>query len=80
MGAGMAPELVAKIHADLAAALKDPVVLTALDKMGATPVGSSPKDFDALCALRAGLRRSPRIGRRVDVPEIGAPVQHDRQH
>src|SRR6476469_7213729 len=28
--AGMAPELVAKINADLAAALRDPVVLTAL--------------------------------------------------
>ena len=51
--AGMAPELVAKINADLAAALKDPVVLTALEKMGATPVGSSPKDFDAFMRAEA---------------------------
>jgi tripartite-type tricarboxylate transporter receptor subunit TctC len=45
--AGTAPEIVVKIHADLATTLKDPVVLTALEKMGATPVGSSPADFDA---------------------------------
>ena len=51
--AGMAPELVAKIHADLAVALKDPVVLTALEKMGATPVGRSPKDFDAFMRAEA---------------------------
>jgi len=51
--AGMAPDLVAKIHADLAAALKDTVVLTALEKMGATPVGSSPKDFDAFMRAEA---------------------------
>lgn len=51
--AGMAPDIVAKIHADLAAALKDPVVLTALEKMGATPVGSSPKDFDAFMHAEA---------------------------
>lgn len=51
--AGMAPDIVAKIHADLAAALKDPVVLTALQKMGATPVGSSPKDFDAFMRAEA---------------------------
>lgn len=51
--AGMAPDIVAKIHADLAAALKDPVVLTALEKMGATPVGSSPKDFDAFMRAEA---------------------------
>jgi tripartite-type tricarboxylate transporter receptor subunit TctC len=51
--AGMAPDLVAKIHDDLAAALKDPVVLTALEKMGATPVGSSPKDFDAYMRAEA---------------------------
>ena len=51
--AGMAPDLVAKIHADLAATLKDPVVLTALEKMGATPVGSSPRDFDAFMRAEA---------------------------
>jgi len=51
--AGMAPDLVAKIHADLAAALKDPVVVSALEKMGATPVGSSPADFDAFMRAEA---------------------------
>jgi tripartite-type tricarboxylate transporter receptor subunit TctC len=45
--AGMAPELVAKINADLLATLRDPAVLTAFDKLGAVPVGSSPQDFDA---------------------------------
>ena len=45
--AKMPPEIVAKLHADLKAALQDPVVLTALDKIGATPVGTSPKEFDA---------------------------------
>jgi tripartite-type tricarboxylate transporter receptor subunit TctC len=51
--AGMAPDLVARIHAHLTAALKDPVVLTALEKMGATPVGNSPKDFDAFMRTEA---------------------------
>ena len=51
--AGMAPDLVTKIHADLAVALKDPVVLTALEKMGATPVGNSPRDFDAFMRAEA---------------------------
>jgi tripartite-type tricarboxylate transporter receptor subunit TctC len=51
--AGMAPELVAKINADLAAALRDPVVLTALEKMGATPVGNSPQEFDAFMRAEA---------------------------
>lgn len=51
--AGMAPEIVARIHADLATTLKDPVVLTALEKMGATPVGSSPADFDAFMRTEA---------------------------
>ena len=51
--AGMPADIVAKVHADLAAALKDPVVVTALDKMGATPVGSSPKDFDAYMRAEA---------------------------
>jgi tripartite-type tricarboxylate transporter receptor subunit TctC len=51
--AGMPADIVARIHADLAAALKDPVVVTALDKMGATPVGSSPKDFDVYMRAEA---------------------------
>lgn len=51
--ADMAPDIVAKIHADLAAALKDPVVVTALEKMGATPVGNSPGEFDAFMRAEA---------------------------
>lgn len=44
--AGMPADVVAKIHADLVTALKDPVVLAALKKIDATPVGSSPAEFD----------------------------------
>jgi tripartite-type tricarboxylate transporter receptor subunit TctC len=51
--AGMAPELVAKINADLQTALKDPAVLAAFDKLGATPVGSSPQEFDAFMHAEA---------------------------
>ena len=51
--AGMAPELVTKINADLVAALKDPAVLAAFDKLGAVPVGSSPQDFDAFMHAEA---------------------------
>ncbi|MBR1142725.1 tripartite tricarboxylate transporter substrate binding protein [Bradyrhizobium sp. AUGA SZCCT0431] len=51
--AGMTPELVTRINTDLKAALKDPVVLTALEKMGATPVGNSPQEFDAFMRTEA---------------------------
>ena len=45
--AHMAPEIVAKLETDLKSALQDPGVLTTLGKIGATPVGSGSKDFDA---------------------------------
>ena len=45
--AHMAPEIVAKLETDLKSALQDPNVLTTLGKIGATPVGSGSKDFDA---------------------------------
>jgi hypothetical protein len=51
--AGLAPDLVAKIHAGLAARLQDPVVLTALETMDPAPVGSSPKDSDAFMRAEA---------------------------
>jgi tripartite-type tricarboxylate transporter receptor subunit TctC len=51
--AGMAPELVAKIHEDLVTALKDPVVLAALEKISATPLGSSPQEFDTYMRAEA---------------------------
>jgi tripartite-type tricarboxylate transporter receptor subunit TctC len=45
--AKMPPEIVAKLDTDLKTALKDESVLATLDKIGATPVGSSSKEFDA---------------------------------
>src|SRR5262249_40119819 len=45
--AKMPPEIVAKLEADLKAALQDSNVLSTLGKTGAAPVGSSAKDFDA---------------------------------
>ena len=45
--AHMAPELVAKLETDLKSALQDPSVQTTLEKIGATPVGSGSKEFDA---------------------------------
>lgn len=51
--ANMAPDLLAKIHADLVATLKDPMVLEALKKIDATPVGNSPRDFEKLMHAEA---------------------------
>jgi tripartite-type tricarboxylate transporter receptor subunit TctC len=51
--AGMAPELVAKINADLLTSLKDPAVLATFAKLGATPVGSSPQEFEAFMRAEA---------------------------
>ncbi|MFK4576368.1 tripartite-type tricarboxylate transporter receptor subunit TctC [Bradyrhizobium ottawaense] len=45
--AKMPPEIVAKLETDLKAALQDPNVLSTLGKIGAAPVGSSAKEFDA---------------------------------
>jgi tripartite-type tricarboxylate transporter receptor subunit TctC len=45
--ARMAPEIVAKLEADLKSALRDTNVLMTLEKIGATPVGSGSKDFEA---------------------------------
>jgi tripartite-type tricarboxylate transporter receptor subunit TctC len=45
--AHMAPELVTKLQADFKTALQDSSVLATLDKLGATPVGSSASEFDA---------------------------------
>jgi tripartite-type tricarboxylate transporter receptor subunit TctC len=39
--------LVDKIQKDVAAALKDPVVVDYLKKTGSFPVGSTAKEFDA---------------------------------
>jgi tripartite-type tricarboxylate transporter receptor subunit TctC len=45
--AKMPPEIVAKLQADLKAALQDPTVVATLDKLGATPLGSTAAEFDA---------------------------------
>jgi tripartite-type tricarboxylate transporter receptor subunit TctC len=45
--AHMAPELAAKLQADFKTALQDSNVLATLDKIGATPVGSTPAEFEA---------------------------------
>jgi len=55
--AGMAPELVERINADLLTALRDPAVQTALEKLGAVPVGSSPQAFDAFIHAEAAKWR-----------------------
>jgi len=51
--AGLPAEITDKLYRDVAGALRDPVVLAALEKMGATPIGSSPKEFDALIRSEA---------------------------
>ncbi len=45
--AGMPPDLVAKLSHDFVAALNTDSVKQRLGKLGATPIGSSPKEFDA---------------------------------
>jgi tripartite-type tricarboxylate transporter receptor subunit TctC len=49
----MPPEIVAKLEADLKAALGDPAVQATLEKTGATPVGSGSKEFDAFMRAEA---------------------------
>jgi tripartite-type tricarboxylate transporter receptor subunit TctC len=50
---GLSAEITDRLYRDVASALHDPVVIAALAKMGATPVGSSPKEFDALIHAEA---------------------------
>jgi tripartite-type tricarboxylate transporter receptor subunit TctC len=45
--AGMPPDLVAKLSRDFVAALKTDSVKERLSKLGASPIGSSPQQFDA---------------------------------
>jgi tripartite-type tricarboxylate transporter receptor subunit TctC len=45
--AGMPPDLVAKLSHDFVAALNTDAVTQRLSKLGASPIGSSPKEFDA---------------------------------
>jgi tripartite-type tricarboxylate transporter receptor subunit TctC len=45
--AHMAPEIVTKLETDLKTALQDPSVQSTLTKIGATPVGSGSKEFEA---------------------------------
>ncbi|MBI5112487.1 MAG: tripartite tricarboxylate transporter substrate binding protein [Rhodovulum sp.] len=50
---GMDPALVAKIQADVAAALKDPAVVEYLKKTGSFAVGSTPAAFDVYMRAEA---------------------------
>ncbi|KAJ8136338.1 hypothetical protein OY671_010449 [Metschnikowia pulcherrima] len=45
--ANMPPEIVSKLETDSKAASQDPGVLSTLSKIGAAPVGSCTKEFDA---------------------------------
>lgn len=51
--ARMPPELVAKLNADINQALQDPIVAQTLQKIGASPVGNSPQEFDAFMHAEA---------------------------
>jgi tripartite-type tricarboxylate transporter receptor subunit TctC len=46
--AGMPAAIVAQLSSDFVAALKAPAVRDRLNTLGATPIGSSPKEFDAV--------------------------------
>jgi tripartite-type tricarboxylate transporter receptor subunit TctC len=52
---GMPPELVARIHAQVAAALQRPAVLARMRQIGADPLGEGPAPFAA--RLRADVER-----------------------
>jgi tripartite-type tricarboxylate transporter receptor subunit TctC len=51
--AHMAPEIVAKLETDLKNVLQDPSVQSTLEKIGATPVGSGSKEFEAFMRSEA---------------------------
>src|SRR5437588_8581927 len=46
--AGLSATIVAQLSSDFVAALKAPAVRDRLNTLGATPIGSSPKEFDAV--------------------------------
>src|SRR6202035_2310890 len=46
--AGMSDDLLAKLNRDFVAALNTDAVKERLTKLGASPIGSSPKQFDAV--------------------------------
>jgi tripartite-type tricarboxylate transporter receptor subunit TctC len=52
--AGTAPEVVARLNAEVRAALKDPELLERFDAVGAEPVGSTPAEFVARVGNDAG--------------------------
>ncbi|NVO14655.1 MAG: tripartite tricarboxylate transporter substrate binding protein [Rhodoplanes sp.] len=51
--AGLPAPIVEKLQQDIAAALKDPAVKERLDSIGAIPVGSTAKEFDAYMRAEA---------------------------
>ena len=53
--AGMPPDLVEKLSHDFVAALNTEAVKERLTKLGASPIGSSPQQFDA--KIRADYKK-----------------------
>jgi tripartite-type tricarboxylate transporter receptor subunit TctC len=51
--AGQDPAITEKIHGDLVRALADPTVAERLATLGATPIGNTPAEFDALIRQEA---------------------------
>lgn len=51
--AGIPAEIVTKLNADIVATLKDPAVLATLEKLGAMPIGNSPREFDSYMRAEA---------------------------
>jgi tripartite-type tricarboxylate transporter receptor subunit TctC len=51
--AGLAPEITEKLHTDLVRALAESTVAERLAILGATPIGSTPAEFDALIRREA---------------------------
>jgi tripartite-type tricarboxylate transporter receptor subunit TctC len=53
--AGTPKEIVDKIAAEIARAVKDPQFVARLDQMGADPLGNSPEEFRAMIASDTAL-------------------------
>jgi tripartite-type tricarboxylate transporter receptor subunit TctC len=62
--AGAPPEVVQKIHAAMAKALREPDVQKSFDQQGLEAVGSSPEDFARFAAQQSAATRD--IARRID--------------
>lgn len=61
---GASPEVVARLHAEIARALKDPEVEKEFDKLGLRGVGSTPEEFAQFVAQDAGTIQE--VARRIE--------------